>query len=62
MSINDGILDFGGRSHVRSPFYESLDPWFFFSSKIFERSDKVAQNPYFLLIADNNDLKQKDKS
>jgi len=26
MGLNDGILDFEGRSPIRSPFYGSLDP------------------------------------
>ena len=26
MGLNDEILDFEGRSPIRSPFYESLDP------------------------------------
>jgi len=30
MGLNNMILDFEGRSPVRSLFYESLDAWFFF--------------------------------
>jgi len=64
MDLYDGILDFEERSPVRSPFYGSLDPWFFlwFFGKVSEQSDQVAWKPDFRLRTANNDPKQKDES
>jgi len=64
MGLNDGILDFEGRSLVRNHFKGSLDPWCFFwiSVKVSEQSDQVARKPDFCLRPANNDPKQKDES
>jgi len=68
MGINDDvILDFEGRSPVRSLFYGSLDHWFFFiflwfSGKVSEQSDQVAWKLDFWLRTTNNNPKQKDES
>ena len=54
MSLNDGILDFEGRSPVIS--------FFWFSGKVSEQSDQVAWKPNFWLKTCNSDSKQKDES
>ena len=58
MGLNDGILDFEGRSPVRSPFLNFF--WFF--GKVSKQSDQVARKPDFWRRTRNNDPKQKDKS
>jgi len=51
MGQNDKILDFEGRSPVRSPFNGNLEPLFFFFFRVYEKvselSDQVTQKPDF---------------
>jgi len=53
MGLNDGILDFEGRSPVRR---RSLN-FFWFSGEVSEQSDQVARKPDFWLRTSNNDPK-----
>jgi len=57
MGLNDGILDFEGRSPIRNPFYESHGPWIFsdFPGKFRNNPDQVARKPDFWLRTCNND-------
>jgi len=64
MGLNDEILDFEGRNPIRSIFFWSYGPWFFFwfFGEVPEQPDQVARKLNFWLRTSNNDPKQNGKS
>jgi hypothetical protein len=57
MGLNDEILDFEGRSPVRSPLN-----FFWFFGEVSGQYDQVSWKPDFWLRTGNNAPKQKDES